>query len=411
MRPFFVMLLTGFLVVSGFAGGRREEVTSPPVGTQPGEASRSSSVTNAGEPQSGDAAQVVPLLEDGEFRSFPLFETDFSRTTIVDSDVLEGGPPKDGIPAIDAPRFVPVQSADRWLSSQEPVFAVSADGVTHLYPVQILTYHEIVNDVVGQTPVSVTFCPLCNTGITFKRDFDGRILDFGTTGRLRFSNLLMYDRQTESWWQQATGAGVVGEYAGYQLELYPMLMIPWEIAAERYPDARVLSRETGYSRDYGTNPYVGYDTGTPFLYRGPRTPGELNPMARVLQIVVNDERLAVPYPVVSEQLFVQASVGGESVVVFWEPGTASALDTREIASGRDVGTANAFLARHDGRELTFERHGDEIRDQQTGSRWSASGAARSGDLTGVLLEPVVAIQHFWFSYSAFALDERWSEQE
>lgn len=179
------------------------------------------------------------------------------------------------------------------------------------------------------------------------------------------------------------------------------------MATARYPDARVLSRETGFNRDYGTNPYVGYDSGAPFLYQGPRTPGELNPMARVLQVVVNDARLAVPYPVISEQRVVQEEVGGQSVVVFWEPGTASALDARQIADGRDVGTANAFLAGVSGQSLRFERVGDRIRDRQTGSFWDATGTAIEGELAGTQLEPVVGIQHFWFSYSAFALDDRW----
>jgi DNA-directed RNA polymerase subunit K/omega len=158
------------------------------------------------------------------------FTTDFSRATVSGDRIRAGGPPKDGIPAIDNPVFVAVSEID-WIGEDEPVLVVSADGVTHIYPLQILTFHEIVNDVVGNTPLAVTFCPLCNTGIVFEREFDGRVLDFGTTGRLRYSNLLMHERQTETWWQQATGEAVVGEYAGRQLAFHPVMMIPWDVAS------------------------------------------------------------------------------------------------------------------------------------------------------------------------------------
>ena len=120
-------------------------------------------------------------------------------------EILSGGLPKDGIPAIDEPQFVSVDEADAWLQPQEPVILVEVEGDACAYPIQILMWHEIVNDTIGRVPVVVTYCPLCNTGIAFERTFDGQVLDFGTTGRLRYSNLVMYDRQTQTWWQQASG--------------------------------------------------------------------------------------------------------------------------------------------------------------------------------------------------------------
>lgn len=410
MRTTVALLLATLFTLAACASGEPETEGSLAQGERSvSEPPASERADRQPQPQSPPAVQIQDTIAGRRIPTYRGFSTDFSLTTIEPQDILDGGPPKDGIPAIDDPKFISIAEAARWMESDEPVFAVSADGTTHLYPVQILTYHEIVNDVIGTTPVTVTYCPLCNTGISFLRDFDGQILDFGTTGRLRYSNLLMYDRQTESWWQQATGEGVVGEYAGYQLELYPMQMLPWDRAVERYPDAAVLSRETGFARNYGTNPYVGYDTGDPFLYRGPATPGELNPMARVVQIVVDGATRAVPYPVVAEQGFVEHTVGGTPVVVFWEPGTASALDTRDIAAGRDVGSANAFARVHDGVTLEFESAAGGFTDVQTGSLWDATGLAVSGELSGARLEPVVGIQHFWFSYSAFALDERWPQ--
>ena len=363
----------------------------------------------------GTSVQVVatppqdarPLIESNGFTSVPGFRTDFSRATIPASDVMSGGPPKDGIPAVDQPVFVDVTEADEWLDDDEPVFVVSADGRTHIYPVQILTYHEIVNDVVGTTPLTITYCPLCNSGLTFRRHFNGEVLDFGTTGRLRLSNLIMYDRQSETWWQQATGEGLVGQFAGFRLDVYPMLMVPWDRARDRFFDAAVLSQETGFARPYGNNPYAGYDTSRqPFLYSGPRTPGPYTAMDRVLEVVQGDQTAVFPYPILAEELVAQRDVGGQSVVVFWESGTASALDTRSIAGGRDVGAANAFRAAIGGRHLTFEVHAGGFRDIETGTTWDALGVGIAGDLEGTRLEPVVGVQHFWFSYSAFSEDGR-----
>jgi hypothetical protein len=330
------------------------------------------------------------------------FSTDFSRATISFDEVLSGGPRKDGIPAIDNPRFVSVSEADDWLGPKESVLVFSADSETRIYPIQILMWHEIVNDTVGDLPVAVTYCPLCNTGVAFDRRHDGQLLDFGVSGRLRFSNMLMYDRQTESWWQQATGVGVVGERAGDRLEILPLLLLSWEDAVDRYPESRVLSRETGHSRDYGRNPYLRYDTAEgPFLYRGPEVDDAFDPMARVIMVEIRGEQRAFPYPALEEQGFDQAEVGGKPVVVLWDAEVASPLDHTLVAEGRAVGTANAFRAEADGRSLTFEARGGRIVDTETQSTWSANGLAVDGPLEGTALAPVPSVQHFWFSWTAF----------
>ncbi|MDE0228324.1 MAG: DUF3179 domain-containing protein [Spirochaetaceae bacterium] len=336
------------------------------------------------------------------------FKTDFARHTVPYSDVLSGGPPKDGIPAIDRPDFVSVADADGWLGELEPVVLVEAGGVAKAYPLQVLTWHEIVNDEVGGVPISVTFCPLCNTAIGFQRAFDGQVLDFGTTGRLRFSNLIMYDRQTETWWQQATGAGIAGKYAGSQLAFYPANIVSWQEFRDRYPDAEVLSRNTGYSRAYGRNPYAGYDNvnNRPFLYRGPATPDALPPMARVLTVDLPEEAVAYPYETLQEVRVINDTVAQAPVAVFWQPGTASALDSGSIAAGRDVGTGASFSRRLDGRVLDFEWSDGAIRDSQTASTWSLLGEATAGPLQGSKLEAVVSINHFWFSWAAFRPETR-----
>lgn len=336
------------------------------------------------------------------------FTTDFDRHTVAYSDVLSGGPPKDGIPSIDAPQFVPVTEAGAWLGPQEPVVLVQVGDDARAYPLQILTWHEIVNDTVGDLPLTVTFCPLCNTAIAFERTLDGRVLDFGTTGRLRFSNLIMYDRQTESWWQQAGGDAIAGELAGRQLTFYPATIVSWAEFQDAHPDGQVLSRETGFSRDYGRNPYAGYDdvNQSPFLYRGPATPGTLRPMARVLTVDLNAEAVAYPYDLLAQVQVVNDEVGGQPVAVFWQSGVASALDSGSIAQGRDVGSAAAFSPELEGRRLTFRSDGEQIVDVETGSEWNLLGRAVAGELAGRQLAPVVGVNHFWFSWAAFKPETR-----
>ena len=331
------------------------------------------------------------------------FITDFSRATIDYDEVISGGPPKDGIPAIDSPDLVSISEADQWLQQSESVFVVaSPSGEAHVYPVQILIWHEIVNDQIGDFPVTVTYCPLCNTGVAFLRLFNQQALDFGVSGRLRYSNMIMYDRQTETWWQQATGGGVAGLYAGGQLTTVPMLLLAWEDVKRRYPNAEVLSRDTGFSRPYGRNPYVGYDSSrNPFLYRGPTVDEDFDPLTRVLSVYINDESNGYAYDVLQEQRVVNDMLGGEPLVVIWQPGVSSPLDNARVDQGRDVGTANAFSSIVGGRTLNFSLRGNDIVDEETESVWDVTGTALAGDLEGTRLEPVVGIQHFWFSWTAF----------
>jgi hypothetical protein len=335
------------------------------------------------------------------------FTTDFSKHNVPYSEILSGGPPKDGIPSIDDPKFQSTSEADEWLEDREPVVFIQVNNDARAYPIQILMWHEIVNDTVGSEPLMISFCPLCNTAIAFKRTLNGQVFDFGTTGRLRYSNLIMYDRQTETWWQQATGDAIAGEHTGAQLEFYPATMISWADFKKLHPDGKVLSRETGYSRDYGRNPYFGYDNigQTPFLFDG-ETPDQLPPMERVLTVELNNEAVAYPYKVLSGLNIVNDIVGGEEIVVFWTEGTASALDVASVSGGRDVGAAVAYSRVLDDQLLDFEFKNGRIFDTQTGSEWNIFGLAIAGELNGRQLIPVVSINHFWFSWAAFKPETR-----
>ena len=357
-------------------------------------------------PASIQAPAMTPTLlpnESPPSGATSQFKTDFSKHSVPYSEILSGGPPKDGIPAIDHPKFVSVVEADAWLKPVEPVIFFQIGDDARAYPIQIFMWHEIVNDTVDSVPVVVTFCPLCNTAIAFERTVRGRVLDFGTTGRLRYSNLIMYNRETESWWQQATGEAIAGELTGTQLVFRPASIISWADFKAAQPDGKVLSRDTGFDRLYGENPYLGYDdvNNPPFLYRGPETPGVLPPVARVLTIDLNGEAVAYPYDVLQTVDVVNDMVGGKDVVVLWAGGTASALDANTVAGGRDVGAANAYARTLDGQTLTFALVDARILDKETGSAWNVLGQAVSGKLAGKQLTPVVAVNHFWFSWAAF----------
>jgi hypothetical protein len=336
------------------------------------------------------------------------FSTDFSRHIAPYSEILTGGPPKDGIPSIDNPRYVSVQEADAWLAPVEPIILVEFGKEARAYPIQILIWHEIVNDTLGDLPILVSFCPLCNTAIAFERTYNGLELDFGTTGRLRYSNLIMYDRQTESWWQQATGEAIAGEFTGGTLTFHPAAMISWKSYRDNFPDGTVLSRDTGFIKPYGTNPYAGYDdiNTPPFLYAGPQTPSQLQPTARVLTVDLNGEAVAYTYDILKEQVVVNDLVGGEPLVVIWTDGTASALDNAVIANGRDVGAAVAYSRQLGDRLLTFAIQDGLLTDLETGSIWNILGQAVGGPIAGESLSQIVSVNHFWFSWAVFQPDTR-----
>ena len=254
--------------------------------------------------------------------------TDFERTSIDLSEIISGGPPKDGIPSIDNPVFVPVsQPGD--LSPTEPVISLEIDGDARAYPLQILIWHEIVNDVVGGKPVAVTYCPLCNSGVVFDRVIDGQVSEFGTTGKLRRSDMVMYDRLTESWWQQFLGEAIVGELTGTVLDIFPSRMESLERFAARHPDGQLLVPTNPRIRNYGRNPYAGYDSGSwPFLYRG-QYDGPVPPLARV--VVVGKEAWTM------ESLRTAGRIEQGDLILTWEEGQNSALDNGIISRGRDVG--------------------------------------------------------------------------
>jgi len=283
--------------------------------------------------------------------------TDFSKYGIPLSEIRSGGLRKDGIPSIDVPRFERLElgKALGWaarVDAKEPVIALSIGSDARAYPLRVLIWHEIANDTVGDKPVVVTYCPLCNASLVFERRLDGRVLDFGTTGNLRNSDLVMYDRQTESWWQQFTGEGIVGAMTGRQLRLVPSRLESFGRFRQRFPDGRVLVPNNPSARNYGANPYVGYDaTGQrPFLYDG-SLPDGIDPMERVVAVETAPGRHeAWSLSLLRRQGIIQSG----DLVLKWDAGQTSALDKASIADGRDVG--NVVVQRQKGQTMVDVRY-------------------------------------------------------
>jgi hypothetical protein len=278
--------------------------------------------------------------------------TDFSKHSVPFAGIKSGGPPKDGIPAIDAPRFERLADGKATgsiaaLGDTEPVIALSVGEDARAYPLRVLIWHEIANDIVGGTPVVVTYCPLCNAALVFERMVDGRVLDFGTTGKLRHSDLVMYDRQTESWWQQFTGEAIVGAMTGRHLRLVPSRLESVDRFRHRFPEGQVLAPSNPDARNYGRNPYVGYDaTGQrPFLYDG-SLPEGIEPMERVVAVETAPGRHEAWALALLRR---RGTIRSADLVIQWQPGQASALDKSSIPAGRDVG--NVIVQKREGDEL------------------------------------------------------------
>ena len=277
------------------------------------------------------------LAQSGpSFWAYEWPDTDFSQTSVDFIEILSGGPPKDGIPALDGAQFIRANTVEG-IGAREPVVTVELDGhEPRSYPIRYLTWHEIVNDRIGDIPVTVTFCPLCNSAIVF----DGRTaagdLTFGVSGKLRHSDMIMYDRQTESWWQQFTGEVIVGELLGTTLTILPAWMESFADYVARNPEGLVMAEPIA-SRPYGANPYQGYDgAARPFLYNGEMPPHGIAPLSRVVRVGATAWPLA--------RLRDAGELTEAGLRITWHAGQASALDSRTIAEGRDIGTIRVFGA-------------------------------------------------------------------
>ncbi len=325
----------------------------------------------------------------------------FPPPLINPDEIRSGGPPPDGIPAIDRPTFLRAGDVT-WLGDAEAVLVLTVRGETRGYPVQILTWHEIVNDTIAGTPVAVTYCPLCNSGVAFDRAVGGRVISFGTSGRLYADNLVMYDRQTESLWPQLTFTAAVGVLTGTRLTPHPLQTVAWREFRVAHPQAWVLSRDTGFARDYGRNPYAGYDDPQqPLLFPLPEQDRRERLKERVIGLGDGATAVAVVRSAVAAAGVLEITVGGRDLIVWHRPGQASALDDDAVGTGRDIGTIGVFDPVLEGRWLRFTATPSGFRDAETGSTWDVLGRATAGPLAGMALTPYRYLDTFWFAWAAF----------
>ncbi len=332
--------------------------------------------------------------------------TDFGKSSVRLSEIVSGGVGRDQIRPIDEPQSVPVSEAGRMFESDEAVIALEVGGERRAYPLSILIWREIVNDEIGGTPVAVTYCPLCNSAVVFDARVGGRALDFGTTGNLRGSDMVMWDRQTETWWQQITGEAIVGELTGSRLKTIPSAVVSWRQFRSAYPDGSALSGDAGMDMDYDSPIYGGYDQpgGKPQLFAG-EIDGRLDAMERVLGVTVCGARVAYPFSLFADRPVVNDEIGEQGVALMFERRTLSPFTYYgDEPVHRIVGSATAFRSSVDGRALTFASEGREIVDVETGSTWNALGEAVDGPLKGRRLTLLEQGSHFWFAWAAFHPD-------
>jgi len=401
---FFLLILVPLLAAcannssdDADANGSGPDVSSPSSATAPTPAGSADSddtgeaatptLPSADPTATTDATEPV-IGPSGHFGAVQV-DDDGTKHLIPLDEIRSGGPPKDGIPSIDVPRFV---GADGWDAvNYDPdslVIGVEVNGKRRAYPFQILVWHEIANDVFEGQPLVVTFCPLCGSAIVFVPVVEGTQTEFGVSGKLYNSDLLMYDRETDSLWSQVTGTAVVGERTGTRLDLYPSEIMTWGEWRTTYPDSEALTRQTGHTRDYDDPPYEGYDEDKDIWFPVTGTDERLHSKTLVVGVELDDDTFGA-YPV-------DAVVAGSPV--------NDVLDDTPLLIVADPtagNTVRVFERRIDGRELTFELADNALVDAKTGSRWGFDGVALDGEMAGLHLNEIIPINGFWFAWYAF----------
>ena len=362
-----------------------------------------------------ETAEGIPIIRDNQRPRY--FGLDWSTAwsiRLVDLDDFSQGAARDAIPAISGPLYVTLEEASAYYTDNVPLVQVNIDGDVRGFPLEILTWHEIVNDTIGGMPITVTYCPLCNTAIAFESQIGEEVFKFGVSGLLRNSDLVMYDRNTESLWQQSSGRAIVGAMVGARLTYVPAPVVSLGQLRSAYPDAIVMSRDTGWFREYGQNPYRGYDDPErggpyPFFFDRDTIDERLPPAERVVSIEgPTGAAIAYAWSAVADARVIHDTFDGVDLVVFWTPGVLSILDTGHAAMARDVGTTAVFEVSLGGRTLSFTPNpadeGHTFIDEQTGSVWDIFGRAVDGELAGSQLTRVIHSDHFWFAWQAFHPD-------
>lgn len=310
------------------------------------------------------------------------------------NSIQSGGPPKDGIPPIDRPKYVSAVEAEKFLKDKDIVFGLDYKGVVKAYPQKILVWHEIVNEEVSGEKISITYCPLTGSAVAFrgKSRKDGEWFTFGTSGKLVNSNLLMYDRQTDSQWPQILGVAISGPNKGVVLDEIPLAWTSWARWRRQYPNTLVLSTETGYFRSYGRDPYGSYErAGTYYDSGGPFFPimtqdNRFPPKKVVIGVKAGGQRLAISKDNLQARKVANLNLSGTPIVALYDS---------------DLDVARVFVRSAGTTVLTFRSNGGRLVDETTGSIWTGEGRAKEGRLAGTQLKQVSSFDVMWFAWKAF----------
>jgi Protein of unknown function (DUF3179) len=311
-----------------------------------------------------------------------------NRNIVPPELIVNGGPPPDGIPSIDNPKFIQIQKAEEFLEDSDLVVGLNINGDIRAYPLQILVWHEIVNDKVGNTPVAVTYCPLCFTNQVFNRTMnDGQILEFGTSGKLYNSNLVMYDRTTKSLWSQAMAQGIGGTFAGIKLERIPFDVAYWKEWKQLYPDSKVLSTDTGSTRPYGADPYGDYYTNGEILFPVSNSDDRVGLKEIVIGLENKGQYKAFKLQEIEDKKVINNQVNGKPIVLFsLHPFMARVYDP--VVNGQTL-------------EFNYNIKDKKFVDKQTNSMWNFDGKSISGQMKGKQLTRLSFDEGFWFEWVAF----------
>ena len=333
------------------------------------------------------------------------WRTDLSKKSIKLSELVSGRPPKDGIPAINDPKFVSPKEAAKWVSPNEPVLVIEYADEVRAYPLQILIWHELVNDQIGDLPVLISFCPLCNSAIAFDRRIDGEAYTFGVSGMLRNNCLVMFDRQTDSLWMQLTSEAIVGTLTGKRLNIVSSQSVPFDAFIKNFPEGRVLSKETGHRRLYGVSPYAGYESANGTMFPvGFKKPLPVAPKERLATISIDGKTKAYPFPMLRRSKVTTGRIKKRGFVIFFDPSAVTTMGAEQIAESKKVGAVGVFSPELGGKQLKFRHKRGKIVDKDTGSTWNLFGMAMEGPLAGQRLEPIEHGVYYAFAWLVFNPD-------
>jgi len=338
------------------------------------------------------------------------WKTDIKKHTIKLSEIIIVLP-KGRFPKIEHPKFVNKQEATKMFYGKEPVIAVSINGQAKAYSLNMLTTHEMVNDALGGIPILATYCPLCNAGLVYNRQVkvNGKteILDFEVSGMLRNSDMVMMDTKTESLWQQLTGEGIVGAYAGISLKTIPSMIVSVDEFFTRFPMGQILSKKTGIAmaeKYYGHNPYVNYDSKAKPIsqFINPlNVSNRLPAMERVVDIQSQGSYKIYPFSAISKKGVIHDDFKAAKIVAFFKKGTISVMDKADITKSKDIGTVTVFKRFLNGTEYRFKKVNGVFIDNNTHSKWDIMGYCYEGPSKGKQLEIEPHGNHFAFAWFAF----------